>query len=90
MRDTFGGRTVLPGDACHTPGVNVPGVELVLRDLATLDDVGRCHAPPPVRPGDLVATHGAVYRIVNVLWTPPGALCVPVLVERARLVVASR
>ena len=70
--------------------MDVPGVALVLRDLATLDDVGRCHAPPPVRPGDVVATADAAYRIMDVLWTPPDAPCVPVLVERARLVLSAR
>ena len=70
--------------------MDAPGLELVLRDVATLDDVGRCHAPAPVHPGDLVATHAAVYRVREVLWTPPDALCVPVLVERVRLVVSAR
>ena len=70
--------------------MDAPGVELVLRDLATLDDLGTCHAAAPVLPGDLVATHAAVYRVREILWTPPDAPCVPVLVERARLVLSAR
>jgi hypothetical protein len=39
------------------------GIRVVIRDAITLDDVGECHAPAPVEPGDLLAfEHGSPRR----------------------------
>jgi hypothetical protein len=52
----------------------LPGVTVTLRDADTIDDLGACHAPPPVEPGDLVSLeHGPPLRLVVVLVPSTGA-----------------
>lgn len=66
------------------------GICVVVRDTVTLDDVGVCHAPPPVQVGDLVALeHGPPLRVTNVLPVPAGATAVPVLARPAAFVIAA-
>ena len=62
------------------------GIRVVIRDSRTLDDVGTCTAPGPVKPGDLVALeHSDPYRIIATLPVAPGAAMVPVLASRPPL-----
>jgi hypothetical protein len=70
-------------------GEQLPGIPVCLRDAETIDDLGVCHAPPPVELGGLVSfEHGPPLRIVVVLVPAPGARAVPVLgrVEQPTLV----
>jgi len=43
------------------------GVRVHLRHVRTLDDLEDVHAPPPVLPGDVVASAKNVYRVEDVL-----------------------
>ena len=63
------------------------GIAVHLRDVETMDDLADVTAPPPVEPGDLVATAGELYRVEVVLWTPPASRCIPVLARRIEPVV---
>jgi hypothetical protein len=54
----------------------------MLRDAATLDDLGEATAPAPIEPGDLLATADRIVRVDVVLASQPGAACVPVLVRK--------
>jgi hypothetical protein len=49
------------------------GVRVRVRDVETLDDLAELNAPPPVEPGDLVASAKAAYRVEVVLVTAQGA-----------------
>ena len=40
-------------------------------DRYLADDLGIAHAPPPVEPGDLLATVGALYRVRQCAGTRP-------------------
>ena len=65
------------------------GVTVVIRDSRTLEDVGTCTAPAPVKPDDLIAlADGDAYRVIATLRVQPGATIVPVLASR--LVLAAR
>jgi hypothetical protein len=57
------------------------GVRVRVRDVETLDDLDELTAPPPVEPGDLLASANALYR-VEVLCVPSGSSCVPVLARQ--------
>jgi hypothetical protein len=55
-----------------------------VRDAVTLDDLGICHAPPPIEEGGPIAfEHGL--PLTSVLWVPPGSSVVPVLARRSEL-----
>jgi hypothetical protein len=54
------------------------GVVVQVRDEEA-NDLGRCLAPPPVEPGDvIVLEHGPPLRVVAVISTPAGSAVVPV------------
>jgi hypothetical protein len=38
------------------------------------DDVGIAHVPIPIEIGDLIATIDSIYRVVDVVVSPPGSL----------------
>jgi hypothetical protein len=66
-------------------------VTVCLRDADTIDDLGTCHAPPPVEPGDLVSLeHGPPLRLVYVLKPAPGARAVPALARAERPTISER
>jgi hypothetical protein len=55
------------------------------------DDVGIAHVPMPIEVGDLVATIDSIYRVVDVVTSPPGSpIAALVKVRPERLVVAAR
>jgi hypothetical protein len=58
------------------------GVWVHVRDVEKLDDLGDVTAPPPVEPGDLVASVDDLFRVEVVLVPKPGARVVPVLARR--------
>jgi hypothetical protein len=63
------------------------GVRVHIRDSMTLDDIGDCTAPGPVRPDDMIAlADGHPYRVIAVLPVPKHSFCVPVLATRIALV----
>ena len=64
------------------------GTRIHLRDAQTLDDLCDVTAPPPVEPGDLVASAEHVYRVEVVLVPPAAAPVVRVLCHRVELAVA--
>jgi hypothetical protein len=67
------------------------GVTVVIRDSQTLDDVGQCHASPPIQVGDLVAfENGPPWRVVAMLPVALGARVTPVLARPASLALAAR
>jgi hypothetical protein len=67
------------------------GVRIHIRDSMTLDDVGDCTAPGPVKPDDIVALeHDELYRIIATLPAPDGVTVVPVLAKRIAFIVATR
>lgn len=66
------------------------GITCRLHDEITADDLGLVHAPPPVEPGDLVATADDTFRVVSVVTTDPGSsIAVLGKVRRVHLVVAA-
>jgi hypothetical protein len=58
------------------------GVRVHLRNADTLDDIGNLTAPPPVEPGDLVATLKDVFRVEVVLVPTLESTCTAVLASR--------
>jgi hypothetical protein len=69
----------------------LPGIAVSLRDADTIDDLGACHAPLPVEPGDLVSLeHGPPLRVVVVLVPAPGAKAVPALARTEQPTLADR
>lgn len=66
------------------------GITCRLHDAATADDLGVATLPPPILPGDIVATETDVYRVVDVITNPAGAsIGALVKVAPARLAVAA-
>ena len=65
------------------------GTRVHLRDVRRLDDLCDVTAPLPIKPGDVVASAEAVYRVEAVLLPPPGAPNVPVLARRIELALAA-
>jgi hypothetical protein len=37
------------------------------------DDVGVVHVPPPIEVGDLIASAHALFRVLDVITSPPGS-----------------
>jgi hypothetical protein len=63
---------------------------LVRLHSAHVDDLGT-HIPIPIRVGDMVATSDSIYRVVDVVTSPPGSLIAALVkVRPERLVVAAR
>jgi hypothetical protein len=87
----LGGHWQRAGVRCNDLGVSEVGVTVPIRDAATLEDLGVCHAPGPVEPGDLLAfEYESPLRVTTVLWVPPGSSVVPVLARPAPVAVAAR
>jgi hypothetical protein len=69
--------TATPASAIIT-SVTELGSPVCLRDTDTADDLGICHALPPVEPGDLVSLErGDPLRLVAVIEPWPNAKAVP-------------
>ena len=74
-----------------TMRVAMIGTACRLHDENTADDVGIVHAPPPVEPGDLVATADEIFRVVDVVTTGPDSnIAALVKVRPAHLVISAR
>jgi hypothetical protein len=55
------------------------------------DDVGIVHVPPPIEVGDLIATAHALFRVLDVVTSPPGSLIAAMVkVRREHMAVAAR
>lgn len=55
------------------------------------DDLGTAHIPIPIRVGDMVATSDSIYRVVDVVISPPGSLIAAMVkVRREHMAVAAR
>ena len=66
------------------------GITCRLHDAITADDLGIAHLPPPILPGDLAATPSELYRVVDVIVSPPASIIgALVKVTPARLTVAA-
>jgi hypothetical protein len=59
-----------------TPPATIPPMVGVTVRLHALDgdDIGIAHVPTPVVVGDLIATVDGIYRVVDVVTSPPGSL----------------
>jgi hypothetical protein len=61
------------GKLPHGRFQSVLGAPIRVHDM-TGDDLGTAHVPTPVAIGGMVATPDGIYRIVDIVTSPPGSL----------------